>query len=66
MKQTQKKKSLKKRIRDLNRSIALTTEPELLLTKQNQLEKLKIRKRLAIKNPKLYERYKPVKFFGKA
>lgn len=64
MKQAQQKKPLKKRIRDLEKSIARTEDDQQKQEKEGLLKKLQILKKLTIKNPQKWGQYKAVKFFG--
>lgn len=63
MKNSEKKKTLKKKIRDLKRSIEATQEPELKKQKEEYLHKLKLMKKLTLHKPALWEKYKSIKFF---
>lgn len=60
-----KKKSTKKKIRDLLRSIEKDTDPEVSKAKQLKLDKLKILKGLALKTTKAWDKYKTIRFFGR-
>lgn len=64
MKQALQKKSLKKRIRDLEKSLTRTPDEQQKLEKEQLLKKLQILKKLTIKNPQNWGQYKAVKFFG--
>lgn len=63
MENKSKQRSLKSRMRDLSRSISVTTNEETKVEKVEKLEELKILKRLNMKNPKAWTRYKSVRFF---
>lgn len=63
MKTSDKKKSIKKRIQDLKRTMQHTTDPESLTQKKAYLKKLKTLKRLAIKKQHLITKYKNIRFF---
>ena len=64
MKKSDKKKSLKKKIHDLNRSINVTTDNEALEAKKEELRRLKILKKLTLKNARTFQKYKTIRFFG--
>ncbi|CAG9325794.1 unnamed protein product [Blepharisma stoltei] len=63
MKETERKKSLKQKIRDLKRSIENTTNQEELAQKQEKLAELKILKGLGLKNANIWGKYKTIRFF---
>lgn len=59
-----KRKSLRKRMRDLKRTLDRTEDAEIVQKKQEKLNDLKAMRKLVLKTTNLYGRYKAIRFFG--
>jgi hypothetical protein len=60
-----KRKSLRKRMRDLKRTLSRTDNPEIATQKEAKVEELKLMRKLVLKTTNLYGKYKTIRFFGR-